>query len=240
MHLSLNLIDIAVYAILLISIAAGFYQGLLATVANTAGYFVALLGARWFYPGMAMHVKQAGEVIPALLYYSETADMLGSVDVFRTDVAGMTQLKLEHILQNVSLPHPLGEWFSQNVLGAVFAQDGISRLGDYLSRTIAETAVNTACFLIIFLGIYVVITLLVNLAHYVVKFPQFKALDGVLGGAVGLLRGGLLVYALFLVLPSILSIAPVQMISTVVQESHTAQMFYYHNFLFDMIRSYIG
>jgi hypothetical protein len=40
MHFSTNILDLTVYGILLISVAAGFYQGLVATTANTAGFFI--------------------------------------------------------------------------------------------------------------------------------------------------------------------------------------------------------
>lgn len=240
MHLSTNIIDLTVYGIIIISIAAGFYQGLIATVANTVGYFIAMLSANWFYMGMAMKVKEADKVIPALLYYSETSGMLGSVDVYRTSVSGMSQLKLENLLQNVKLPFPVERWFSHNVLGAVYTQDGITNLGDYLSRTVAETAVNIACFLAILLGVYIAVTLVVNLVHYVVKLPAVKLFDGVLGGAAGLLRGVLLVFAVFLIMPVILSILPVQQVKDIVNSSQTAVFFYQKNFMFDMIKSFIG
>lgn len=238
MHI--NIIDIAVYGIILVSIAAGFYQGLIATSMNTAGFFVAALSAGWFYGGMAMRVKAAGKVIPQLIYYSETSSMLGSVDVYRTGVASMSRQSMDGLLQNVSLPFPIGKWFTENVLGGVYAKDGISTLGDYLSRTVAEAAVSIACFLIIFLIMYVILTLAVNLLHYVVKLPQLKAFDGLAGGAVGLLRGALLASVLFLMLPVALSMLPVAQVKDLVAGSHTASFFYQNDFLFGFIRSYIS
>lgn len=240
MALQFNVLDIAVYAIILVSVAAGFYQGFLATSANTVGYFISLLAAWIFYGGAAQSVKAADKIIPALLYYSETTDMLGTVETYRMGVAGMTEAKLDGILSNVSLPHPIGQWFGENVLGAVYAKEGIGNLGEYLSRTVAETAVNIGCFLIIFLGVYIALTIVVNAVHYVVRLPQVRMLDGTLGGVVGLLRGVLLVFALFLVMPVVLSMLPVQQVTDIVQASHTASFYYEHNFLFGMIRSFIG
>lgn len=240
MHLNLNIVDIAVYGIILISIAAGFYQGFLATVFNSVGYFIALLSANGFYMGMALKIKEAGQVIPALLYYSETSDMLGTVEAYRTSVLGMTQLKLENILQNVTFPFPVEKWYTHNVLNAVFTQDRITNLGDYLSRTVAETSVCILCFLAIFAGVYIATTLVVNLVHYVVKLPAVNIFDSVLGGVVGLGRGMLLVFVLFLVVPVILSILPVQQIKDIIGSSQTAAFYYQKNFIFDMIRSYIG
>lgn len=240
MHLSANILDLAVYGIFIISIAAGFYQGLIATSANTAGFFLSLLSADWFYMGMAMRVKAAHKAIETLVYYSETSQMLGTVDVTRTGVSGMTQLKLQSILQNVSLPYPVEKWFSHNVLGAVYAKEGISTLGDYLSHTVAEITVSILCFLALLLGAYIAVTLIVNLVHFVVKLPALKIFDGVLGGAVGFVRAIFLAFALFLLIPVVLSILPVQQIKDLVSSSHLAAFFYQKNFMFDMIKSYIG
>jgi len=237
MHL--NLLDLAVYGILLVSIAAGFYKGLIATAANTAGAFAAMLIAGWLSGGMALRVKLAGKLIPTLLYYSETSSMIGSVETARTGVSGMTQARLDGVFQNVRLPVPIGGWYTHNVLGAVYAGDGISTLGDYLSRTVAEAAVSIACFLVVFFIAYIALSLAVNLLHYVVKFPQLKYVDGVLGGVMGLARGALLAFALFLLMPLALSMLPVQQVKDLVASSHTAAFFYQHDFLFSYIRSYI-
>lgn len=235
-----NPLDMAVYTILIVSVAAGVYQGLLATSINTAGFFVSLLSANWFYTGMAIRIKEAHSLIPRLVYYSETSEMLGSVETVRTGVSGMTQPKLDSILQNVNLPYPVEKWFSHNVLNSVYMQDHLTNLGDYLSQTVAEVAVNIVCFLAILLGVYVAVTLVVNAVHYVVKLPAVKLFDGVLGGAVGLLRGMFLVFALFLVLPVILSILPVHQIKDIVDTSHMAAFYYQKNFMFGMIKSFIG
>jgi uncharacterized membrane protein required for colicin V production len=237
MHL--NILDLAVYGILLASIAAGFYKGLIATAANTAGTFVAMLLAGWLSGGMALRVKLAGKLIPTLQYYSETSGMMGSVEIARTGVSGMTQAQLDGLLRNVRLPTPIGDWYMHNVLGAVYAKDGLSTLGDYLSQTVAEAAVSIACFLVVFFIAYIAVSLAVSLLHYILKFPQLKYVDGVLGGAVWLVRGILLAFVLFLLMPPALSMLPVQQVKDLVASSHTAGFFYQHDFLFSFIRSYI-
>lgn len=236
----INIIDIAVYGIILVSVAAGLYQGLLATAANTAGFYLSLLCAGLFYGGMAEKVKAADKIIPQILYYSETSDMLGSVEVYRTPVAGMTQSGMDSLLQTVNLPHPVGKLYAQNVLGQAYAPMGIDNLGDYLSRTVAEMAVNVSCFLLILLGVYIGVTLIINMVHFVFRLPSLKAFDGILGGAVGLLRGSMLAYATLMLLPVVLSMLPVQQVREIVEASKTVATFYEHNFLLDMIRSTIG
>jgi uncharacterized membrane protein required for colicin V production len=235
-----NLLDMAVYGILIVSVLAGFYQGLIATSANTAGFFLSLLSAKLFYMGMAMNVKEAGKMIPRLVYYSESAEMLGTTEVVRTPVAGFTQQQMDALLKTVQLPHPVDEWFRHNVLNAVYTKQGIVSLGDYLSQTVAKTAVAVACFLAILLGVYIVFTIVVNLVHFVVKLPALRLFDGVLGGAVGLVRGVFLAMALFMVLPTILSMLPVHQIQDIVNSSQLADFYYQKNFMFGMIKSFIG
>ncbi len=235
----MNILDILAVAILALSAAAGYYQGLLATTANVAGVFVSLFSANWLSVAAAQSVKQADKVIPALLYYSESADMLGSVDNYRASVTAMTQPALESILRTVQLPYPVDRWLSENVLNLHYASLGLTNLGDYLSRTIAETAVNIGCFLMLFFGIYLAVTLIVNLVHYVVKLPTLKILDGFTGAVLGLGRGVLLVLVVFMVLPVVLSMLPVAQVSEIVEGSQVAGLFYHQNFVLDMVRSYI-
>ena len=236
----MNVLDIAIYAIILVSVLAGVYQGLVATSANTACYFVSAFSAGLFYKGMALKIMAGGKLIQSLNYYSETSQMLGTVETANTNVSSMTRQSMASLMQSVSLPHPIDNWFTQNVLGGVYAKDNLSTLGDYLSQTVAEAAVSIACFLAIFLTMYALLTICVNLLHYVVKLPQLKAFDGLLGGAVGLLRGALLAFVLCMVLPVALSMLPVQQIKDIVAQSHLAGFFYQKDFLFGFIRSYIG
>jgi uncharacterized membrane protein required for colicin V production len=235
----MNLLDLLAYVILGLSVAAGYYQGFLATSANIVGYFTAMVSASWFYGGAAASVKEAGKIIPALLYYSESADMLGTVENYRTDVTTLTQSALENILRGVQLPHPVDKWLMGNVLNLSYSTEGLKQLGDYLSRTIAEAAVSIACFMLIFLGVYIGLTIVVNLIHYVVKLPTLKYFDGVGGAALGLVRGGLLVYLAFMILPVVLSMVPISQVQDLVQGSKMAGFFYEKNILLNMIRSFI-
>ena len=235
----MNLLDALGFAILALSTAAGYYQGFLATAANCAGYITALLSASWFYGSVAERIKEAGKIIPALIYYSESGDLLGSVETFRLNVTTLNQSAMDGILSRVELPHPVGQWLAENVLGLRYSADGLTQLGDYLSRTIAEAAVSIGCYLLMFLAIYIGLTLMINIANYTIKFPALKAFDGLAGAGLGLVRGGLLVFAAFMVLPVLLSMLPVAQVKDIVEGSALTGFFYEKNFMFGLIRSYI-
>jgi uncharacterized membrane protein required for colicin V production len=235
-----NVIDYGILALLAVSVVTGYYQGFMKTVAGIATYFASFLAAWLGYPALASWVQGTGKVIPVIVYYSESSDMLGSVSNVQLRVSDITAQKLSEILTQVNLPHPLGRLLTENVLSRVFASQGLETLGDYLSMTIAHMAVNILCFVFIFAAAQAALSLATHLCDDVFHFPVLKQLDGVMGGLLGFLRGGLLLFVLFMLVPVMLAFLPFEELQIILSESQLATFFYKGNFMIDLIRGLIG
>ena len=70
-----------------------------------------------------------------------------------------------------------------------------------------------------------VLSFVINLIHYVFELPVLRHLDSLIGGMFGLVRGVLLMYILFALVPIVLAIAPVQIITDMIDASRLAPMF---------------
>ena len=94
-------------------------------------------------------------------------------------------------------------------------------MGTYVSQTIVGAILNVICFVVCFLVIHFVI----NFLKVVFKFPVLKQLNSLAGGAFGLLRGVLLCFVAFALLPLIQTLLPVQDINDLVAGSALAPLF---------------
>ena len=112
-----------------------------------------------------------------------------------------------------------------NLEQQAYSGAGIDTVSDYVSQTILNASINIICFLVCFAALFLVISILVNLLRAVFRFPILKQLDWLAGGAFGLLRGVLICYALFAVVPLVLTMVPIELISELIEASTLAPIF---------------
>ena len=98
-------------------------------------------------------------------------------------------------------------------------------MSDYISATILTVFVNIICFLLVFAAVYVVLSVSVNLIRAVFRFPVLKQLDSAAGGLFGVLRGVVLVFALFTLIPLVETMLPLQNVNELIDASRLAPIF---------------
>jgi hypothetical protein len=125
----------------------------------------------------------------------------------------------------VNLPGPLNTLLQNNLQQQVFRNAGLDRVGDYVSQTIVGAVVNVLCFLACFLACFLVLHLVLNFLKVVFRFPVLKQLNSIAGGALGLLRGVLLCFVAFALLPLIQTMVPVTGINDLIAQSALAPLF---------------
>ena len=84
---------------------------------------------------------------------------------------------------------------------------------------------NVICFVVCFIVLMLLFHIIINLLKAIFKFPVLKQLNSVAGGAFGLLRGALLCFVAFALLPLIQAMVPLEEVNTLINESTLAPMF---------------
>lgn len=233
------LIDLAILALFILFAVVGYHKGFFKAVLNIATFFVSLVGALWLHPQLAQTVKASGKIIPIIINYSESADMLGAVESFRAAATDLSPEALNGILAEANIPHPLPGLLAENVSNAAFAPDGLITLGDYLSMTIANMAINIVSFLIIFLCFYIVFNLIISLVDYVFKLPVLKLFNNTSGALLGFIQGFLVMFIVFSLVPIVLAFLPFPEISGIIEQSQMGKFYYHSNFIIDLIKGTI-
>ncbi len=233
------LIDLAIFAMFILFAIAGYHKGFLKAILNIATFFISLLGAWGLHSQLAQTIKSSGKMIPLIVNYSESADMLDSVESFRAVATDLSPEALNDILAKSNLAHPLGGLLAKNVQNAAFLPDGLQTLGDYLSMTIAHMTINIASFIIIFLCFYVVFNLLINLYDYVFKLPVLKIFNSASGALLGFIQGFLVMFLVFSFVPIVLAFVPFPEISGFIEQSQMGKFYYHSNFIIDLIKGII-
>ena len=215
-----NIIDIAIIVILGASLVYGLYRGFVHTLLSVACCLISVVLAFVFGPKLAALVSGSPGVSSTLATYTDADYNLASLPVDQLPVD-----RIDQILSSVSLPEPISSILSNNLKGKVFESAGLSTVNDYVSNTVVGVAVNILCFIAVYAVAYMVLSVLTGLIDAVFKLPLLKHLDWLAGGAFGLLRGGLILYVIFLIIPILSTVIPLDAFNDLMAQSTLAPIF---------------
>ncbi len=232
----MNVIDIVILGILGISVLVGLYRGFIASVASLGSCLLSLLLSFYLNPRLVEWVRSNPEWIRTLMSYTDAATRIGDQTLAQTPVSSLGAGGITEILSKVSLPEPLNRLLQSNLQNQVFQSMGLNQVGDYVSQTIVSAVLSVICFLACFLVCFLVLHLVLGFLKAVFRFPVLKQMNSLAGGVLGLLRGALLCFLAFALLPLIQTVVPVGNLDQLVTESTLAPLFNSSNLITAIMR----
>ncbi|MBQ6375082.1 MAG: CvpA family protein [Clostridia bacterium] len=206
----MNLLDIIIIAILALYMISGMYRGSITSLLGTIGFVAAWYGARRLYPAVANMALSNQTLMAVLNQYLEpesffTTHQRAITAVSEVLAGGETAIQgaISSISGNLAV---ISRAFEANVRSQMFQNLGITTLADYLDQTIWQAVFNVGAFVLCFIALYVLASLLVNLLDHVISFPLVRGIDWLIGGALGLVRGLVLCVLVMNLLPAVAEI----------------------------------
>ena len=222
----MNIVDYVIIGVVAVSVLYGLYRGFIASVLSMGGGLISFLASFSLYPKLASAIQTNQELQRTLLHYTDASSRIGDLELALTNVVNLGREEIQQVLENVRLPAPLDAILQVNLENLVYGSGGAaSTVSDYVSQTILQASINIICFLVCFAGLYIVISLGLNLLRAVFRFPVLKQLDSLCGGIFGLLRGILLCLAVFTLIPMVQTMLPMELINELIEESQLAPIF---------------
>ena len=234
---SMNLIDVAIIAIIGLSIAYGMYSGLLSSVINIAGLVLAWGCAFFMYSSLSEWIIENTDLLQQIVHYTEGASNIKSLETARMVVSAVPESFIAQAVADAGFPWPFNNMLMENIAGQVYAAQGLLTFEDYFNYTLAYAALNIISFLIILLTVYALFSIINVMLSYVMKLPVLRQFDSLLGGGFGLIRGIFIVFVLFMLVPVVLAVVPVTLVQEMINESRLASFFYEGNFILSAIKS---
>ena len=221
----MNIIDIVILVIIGASVVYGLYRGFMHTILSVACCLISVVLAITYGPKLSALVSGSQGVSATLATYTDAVTRVGDYSLASTPVTQLSDGVIQQVLSSVSLPAPIASILQNNLKNQSFAGTGLSTVNDYVSNTVVAVAVNVLCFIACFAVSYMVLSVLVSLIHHVFKLPLLKQLDWLAGGAFGLVRGGLILYVIFLLIPILSTIIPLEAFNDLLAQSTLAPIF---------------
>ncbi|MBQ7053488.1 MAG: CvpA family protein [Clostridia bacterium] len=222
----MNIIDILILIVLGVSVIYGMYRGFISGVLSVAALIGSAALAFMMSGELAAWLKGNQTLVDTLLYYTDAGSRISNLDLSLLPISQVTENALAQILESANLPAAFESAFMANIAGAAAGlQSSAMTIAQMMSETIVSVSLSILSFLICFLIAYVVLTFVIHLVNYVFELPVLRHLDALVGGVFGLLRGVLLLFILFALVPIVLAVAPVEQISELIEASRLAPMF---------------
>ena len=217
----MNIIDIMILVVLGVSVVFGMYRGFISGVLSVAALIGAAALAFMLSGDLAAWLKGNETLVETLMYYTDAGSRVSNLDLSLLSVSQISESTLAQILKSANLPAA----FESAFLSGITSANGSLTIAQLLSQTIVNVSISIISFLICFFVCYLAATFVIHLVQYVFELPVLRHLDALIGGMFGFVRGVLLLFILFALVPIVLAVAPVPMIEEMIDASRMAPMF---------------
>ena len=236
----MNPVDWVILGILGISILFGLYRGFIASVASMGGSLISLGLSFWLSPMVSDFLRNHTSLSNTLMSYADAATRLKDSTLSALKVQGLSAESISSILSRASLPAPLDRLLQNNLEQQVYKTANMPQdVGHYVTQTIVSALMNVICFVVTFVVLLILFHLIINLLKAIFRFPILKQLNSLAGGAFGLLRGALLCFVLFALMPLLQTVIPVEGLGEMVRTSTLAPLFNSGNLILSIMNGHL-
>ena len=239
--MDMNIIDIIIIGIMAFSLVSGMHKGFITSTLALVGFCGAWIGAYASYGYLVTAVQQNEGLINFLQSIVGAADLFKTKPLADLEVAAATAADIDMAISEIGIPM-ISNLFRHNVLGQVFANDGLTKMSEYLTQTLLSSVLNVFSFIVMFAVIYAAVLLLVNLLNNVFRFPILRHFDWLVGGVFGAVRGAVIVMLIFSVVPTICSALEsmdISLLTEIINESKLAIMVQENNLISNVISTLV-
>lgn len=219
----LNIVDIIILAIFVYFLLAGMYKGTIASGISLFGFAGAWFGAKSLYQGIANLALSNSTLMAVLNQYLEPESFFTEHAVATAKVADVVadgEASISAVVNSVGANFSfIADALSANIRTQAFANLGITTMADYFNQTLWVAVFNVAAFVVAFIGLYIIISILVSLLDHVISFPVLRSFDWLVGGVFGLLRATVVVVLVLNILPALTSILNPELTANLLSQS---------------------
>ena len=213
----MNIINIILLAILLISFISGMQKGFLASLLATLGFVAAWLIASSLCGTLANHFMNSSfkEALSGLDPFRELVAKLGENGSVLCNGAASTLNGICETLTDASVPKAVIDAFRSNAASPAFAA---LTIGECLTQTIWQSTFNVISFVIVFAIAYAALILVVNLINNMFRLPKLR-------GVFGVVRGYAVICLIAAVVPMVYTALDSSVVQTLFADSSMGKFF---------------
>lgn len=212
----MNIVDIVILVIAAISVIYGIYRGFVASILSTVSVLLALLAASLFGPVLAASLSGNSGIVDTI-----SPKLSSQVHL---DNAQITVDNVWDYVRDIELPQNVKDAITTNLkeLGSGYVGEELLKNMDH---SVARVLISAISYVVCFVIASILLSVLISLIRHLFRLPILKHADGLAGGVLGLLRACIILYVLFLIVPVINGLVPIDGVKDALAESKLASIF---------------
>jgi hypothetical protein len=208
------------------------------SVLGFLSFCISWAGSLLFYPILSrLLVNKYPDLLDRIIHFTEGASRIESIEERATSVFSLNHEQIANIVDRAKLPPPFNRLVFSNLNELRF--NDLNNIGDYFDHTIACIILNMLCFLLLFVVIRIVCTVIISIAKEVIGLPVLKRYDQIFAAALGILNGMFLIFFLASLVPMVLTLAPFDNIYKYIENSMFGNFFFEYNIFTNLVRGYL-
>ncbi|MGI5851197.1 MAG: CvpA family protein [Clostridiales bacterium] len=233
----MNYIDLGVFSVLCISVLLGMYYGFTVSLYNVGSFIVSWTFALLFHSNLARTLtKRFPDLVDKIVYFSEGSSKIAYTDKV-LPVSSLSSEQISEFVQKTGLPNPFKKGMEFNLTNQTL--EGLESLGQYIDYTVANTIVNLMSFILIFLALQLLSTIVMSVIRNVTDLPVLRRFDSLSAGALGFFRGGLFLFIVFAFFPLLYLVIPANFLERFLGSSKLIDFFLNANLFTAFIKGFI-
>lgn len=225
----MNTISIIIGIVFLICVISGLWQGLFRVLVSVAGLIVSIVIAVYVAPYVSSSLEKNTQLDERLAQY--ISEKMQFSEAGEETSKGIQVAIIEGL--------PLPETMKDNILNNNNAEmyDVLNATGvyDYIAKSIAMVILNAVVFLALVLICRIFFFFLGRAAKGLSKLPILRSIDKVGGGALGAMKGLILIWIFFLILSVTSTMEWSQSLIEEINATPILKMLYDNNALVDIV-----
>lgn len=221
----MNIVDYVIIGVVVISVIYGIYRGFVASILSVACFLLSLFLAFTFGPRLSTALRGNEGIRNLITTYTDGVAPVKDNAIAGQNVETLDDSLIGRIMDSVKLPDEIKQIVYTCLNDKVFAGTGVSTVKDYMEGTLAGVIINVLSYIVCFFVCILLCGIIGSVIRHIFDLPVLKQLDGLAGAVLGLARGVLIVYVLFLLIPIISTLSPVEGLEQLVDESKMGHFF---------------
>ena len=152
-------------------------------------------------PRLSSFLYHSSEVYSKISYFSDGGSKITSIADRTLAVSAMSTEKATQLVADSGLPVPFDKIVLDNLLNARLPD--LKTVSDYFEVSISNILLNVICFFIVFLALWLLFAIIISFIKYTFELPKLKNFDWAAAGLIGFLKGIVILYFIFAMIPVI-------------------------------------
>ena len=225
----MNTISIIIGIVFLICVISGLWQGLFRVLVSVAGLIVSIVIAVYVAPYVSSSLEKNTQLDERLAQY--ISEKMQFSEAGEETSKGIQVA----IIEGLPLPETMKDHILNNNNAEMYDVLNATGVYDYIAKSIAMVILNAVVFLALVLICRIFFFFLGRAAKGLSKLPILRSIDKVGGGALGAMKGLILIWIFFLILSVTSTMEWSQSLIEEISATPILKMLYDNNALVDIV-----